>query len=257
LTCILADRLDRDHIWEAYQARRVYATTGARMFLDVATDNADPMGSVLNVDDASIPTFQIKVAGTAPIERIEIRNAMTVLKTVRTYDKDDLSNRVKLLWQGAEVRGRGRQVTWDGELKLTANRIRDFATINFWNPEKRCERLSDRHLKWQSITTGGVAGVILDLQKAAAGSLDLAATQKSLKAGIGDLGIKGQTRTAGGLGKSISAYRLPDADGPCDWSFEFTPSPKQLGKGDNPIYVCVVQEDGHMAWSSPIYLVAK
>ena len=255
LTCILAEKLDRDHIWEAYHARRVYATTGARIFLDVATDNADPMGSVPKVDDASIPTFQIKVSGTAPIERIEIRNAMTVLKTVRPYGKDDLSNRVKLLWQGAEVRGRGRQVTWDGELKLTGNRISDFETINFWNPEKRCEQLSGRHLKWQSITTGGVAGLILDLQKPAAGTLDLSTTQKSLKADIAALGNKGKTRMAGGLGKSISAYRLPTADGPSDWSFEFTPSPKQLEKGDNPIYICVVQEDGHMAWSSPIYLV--
>jgi hypothetical protein len=25
-------------------------------------------------------------------------------------------------------------------------------------------------------------------------------------------------------------------------------------KGDNPLYVCLTQEDGHQAWSSPIYL---
>jgi len=29
----------------------------------------------------------------------------------------------------------------------------------------------------------------------------------------------------------------------------------ELGAGDNPIYVKLVQEDGHMAWSSPIYVV--
>jgi hypothetical protein len=255
LTCILANKLDRDHIWEAYQARRVYATTGARIFLDVATDNADPIGSVLTIDDDSIPTFQISVSGTAPIERIEIRNAMTVLKTVRTYGKKDLSNRIKLLWQGAEVRGRGRQVTWNGDLKLTGNSIRDFQTINFWNQEKRCEQLSKRHLNWQSITTGGVAGLIVDLERPAAGSLDVSTTQKSLNASIADLGIKGRTRTAGGLGKAITAYRLPPSDWHRDWSFEFTPTSRQLDQGDNPIYVCVVQEDGHMAWSSPIYLV--
>ncbi|HUT19133.1 MAG TPA: hypothetical protein VM366_08230 [Anaerolineae bacterium] len=28
-----------------------------------------------------------------------------------------------------------------------------------------------------------------------------------------------------------------------------------LGPGDNPIYVKLAQEDGHMAWSSPIYVV--
>jgi hypothetical protein len=257
LTCILADKLDRDHIWEAYQARRVYATTGARIFLDVATDNGDLIGSVLAVDDASRPTFQIKVSGTAPIERIEIRNAMTVLKTVRTYGNDDLRNRVKLLWQGAEVRGRGRQVNWDGELKLTGNSIRDFQTINFWNQEKRCEQLSSRHLKWQSTTTGGVAGIIVDLEKPDAGTLNLSTIQKSLSANVADLGISGRTRAAGGLGKAISAYRLPPTGWHHDWSCEFTPTAKQIHEGNNPIYVCVVQEDGHMAWSSPIYLVRK
>lgn len=255
LTCILADRLDRDHIWEAYQDRRVYATTGARIVLEVATDDGDPIGSVLKINDANIPTFQIRVSGTAPIERIEVRNAMSVLKTVRTYGKDDLSNRLKLLWQGAEVRGRGRQVTWDGELKLTGNSVRDFQTINFWNLEKRCEQLNSRQLKWQSITTGGVAGLIVDLAKPRSGKIEVSTTQKSLNASIADLGIKGKTRTAGGLGKAISAYRLPPPDWHHDWSFEFTPTKKQLQQGDNPIYICVVQEDGHMAWSSPIYLV--
>jgi len=179
---------------------------------------------------------------------------MKVLKTVRTYGKDNLSNRLKLLWQGAEVRGRGRQVTWDGELKVSGNSIQNFETINFWNQEKRCEQLSQRHLKWQSITTGGVAGLIVDLKKPTAGAIDLSTTQKSLAARISELDIRGRIRSAGGLGKAISAYRLPPADGPQDYSLEFTPTAKQLGKGDNPIYTCVVQEDGHMAWSSPIYL---
>ena len=38
-------------------------------------------------------------------------------------------------------------------------------------------------------------------------------------------------------------------------SFSFRPRPDQLHPGDNPLYVHVVQEDGQMAWSSPIYLV--
>jgi hypothetical protein len=28
-----------------------------------------------------------------------------------------------------------------------------------------------------------------------------------------------------------------------------------LHKRDNPIYIRVTQEDGHMAWTSPVYLV--
>lgn len=255
LTCIPADTLDRDSIWKAYRDRRVYATTGARIFLDVSTECGITMGSVVKVDPSAVPSLQIRISGTAPIERIEIRNAMRVLRTIRTYGENAPGNRLKVLWQGAEVRGRGRQVNWDGELKLRNNRIRDFQTINFWNQEKRCEQVSGRHLKWQSLTTGGVAGLLIELEQAERGALVVSTTQKSLRASIAELGISGRRRSAGGLGKSLTVSRLPSEPGSPDWSGEFRIPARQLQQGDNPVYVCVVQEDGHMAWSSPIYLV--
>jgi hypothetical protein len=254
LTCVLAESLDRDSVWDAYQSRRVYGTTGARISLDVSTEAGQQMGEVVSTD--SLPTFRIDVSGTAPIERIEIRNAMRALKIVRPYSKADLTYRVKILWQGATVRGRGRQVNWDGGLTVKGNRIVSFEPISFWNPEKRCEQMSDRQLAWQSLTTGGVAGVILNLEKPG-GSIEVSTIQKSFTVRAGELGIAGKSFRLGGVGKQISAYQLPPAGGQRDVSCEFTPTAKMLNSGDNPIYVCVVQEDGHMAWSSPIYLVRK
>lgn len=257
LTCILSERLDRDSVWEAYQARRVYATTGARIHLDVTANTNIAMGSVLDVSKNELPQFRVSVQGTAPIERVEFRNAMQVLKTVRPYSAKDLSNRVKVLWQGATVRGRGRQVTWDGGLKVLRNSIRQFQTINFHNLEKACTRKSKTELEWNSLTTGGACGVILDLEKPVAGELQVETTQKKFKVPIGKLGVKGRSYDLGGLGKQISAYRLPAKNGSRAVSFDFTPKWDELKRGDNPLYVCVVQEDGQMAWSSPIYVVKK
>ncbi len=257
LTCVLAESLDRDSVWRAYQERRVYATTGARIALDFATGDGTQMGSVMDVDQNNVPEFHVSVHGTAAIERIEFRNAMNVLKTVRPYGTADLGNRVKVLWQGATVRGRGRQVVWDGRLKVSGNRIRGFKTINFHNVEKKCVLLSGHELQWQSMTTGGVAGVVLDLKHGGCGQLQVTTEQKRFRAGIAGLGIKGRSYSLGGLGKRISAYELPADGGRRDVSFVFTPSSKDLHRGDNPMYVCVVQEDGHMAWSSPIYLVKR
>jgi len=31
---------------------------------------------------------------------------------------------------------------------------------------------------------------------------------------------------------------------------------ENLKPGDNPIYMHVIQEDGHMAWTSPVYVEA-
>ena len=253
LTCILAERLDRESVWEAYQARRVYATTGARIWLDVVADDGVRMGEVLEAPDHR-PEFRVTVHGTAPIERVEFRNGMRVLRTLRPYAAADLGNRVKVLWEGAEVRGRGRQVSWDGGLRVTGNRIRGFETVNFLNPERPCRQTGPRRLEWQSITTGATQGVILDLEKRG-GSLEFRSEQKNFRLRLGDLGARGRTFRAGGLGKQVSVYRLPEAGGARSLEFTFRPAARQLHSGDNPLYVCVVQEDGHMAWSSPVYVV--
>ncbi|MCA9985106.1 MAG: DUF3604 domain-containing protein, partial [Anaerolineales bacterium] len=47
LTCVLADSLSRDAVFDALQARRCYGTTGARIWLDFQADG-QPMGTVLS-----------------------------------------------------------------------------------------------------------------------------------------------------------------------------------------------------------------
>ncbi len=253
LTAILSDSLDRDSVWSAYHQRRVYATTGARILLDVATEKGHGMGDVVPHTAGQPMDLSISIAGTAPIERVEVRNGMQVLKTLRTYSTADLTNRVKLLWQGAEVRGRGRQVNWDGSLTLNRARIESFETINFWNQEKRCEQAGPRALSWKSLTTGGVAGVILELDRAV-GEMHVETKQRSFKVSLDKLGVAGRAYKAGGIEKRISAYRLPVSNGATKFQAEVHINADQLRAGDNPLYVCVVQEDGHMAWSSPIYV---
>lgn len=254
LTCVLAERLDRESVWEAYRQRRVFATTGARILLDVTTETGLAMGSVVTAGTA-IPEFRVAVHGTAPIERVEFRNGTDVIGVLRPWKNPDPGNRVKLLWQGATVRGRGRQVTWDGGVTVRRNRITDFRPINFHNVEKPCQRVGPRELAWESITTGGVAGVITSLQHAGRGSMTIVTPLGRFAIDLERLGPRGRRWKLGGLGRQLSVYRLPAADGPRDFSFVFRPRPKQLHPGDNPLSVHVVQEDGHMAWSSPIYVV--
>ena len=260
LTCILAERLDRDAVWEAYQSRCVYATTGARIHCDFETTAGDAMGSVIVADRKSPPTFRGVIHGTAPIERIELRNGMRVLKTFRTNSSQSPpaapgGTRLKILWQGAAVRGRGRQVCWDGGLQITGNRIVDFQPINFHNPEQPCEQTGPGELKWRSLTTGGVAGVIVTLAEHNKGRFSVATTEKSFKTAIRQLAAEGVAYDLGGVGKRISAYRLPAELPSRSLEFEYQPGWSDLKRGDNPVYIHVVQEDGHMAWTSPIYVI--
>ena len=78
-----------------------------------------------------------EVIGTAPIERVDVLHGTRVAQTVRPFAAADLGRRVRVLWQGAEYRGRGRETMWQGKLTLTGNRIRRFAPVNFLNPERK------------------------------------------------------------------------------------------------------------------------
>ena len=50
-------------------------------------------------------------------------------------------------------------------------------------------------------------------------------------------------------------YRLPEPEDQRE-TIDFSLPLNKLHSGDNPIYVKVIQQDGHMAWSSPIYVTA-
>ncbi len=70
LAVALAIENTREAIWEALDARRVYATTGARILLDLRV-NREPMGSAI-ILGSKPAEIRVAVAGTAPLDRVEI-----------------------------------------------------------------------------------------------------------------------------------------------------------------------------------------
>src|SRR5256885_8636256 len=115
-----------------------------------------------------------EIIGTAPIERVEVLHGTRVAQTVRPYVHADLGCRVRVLWQGAEYRGRGRETMWRGKLALKGNRITRFAPVNFLNPERKIvETVPGTTLTWDSVTTGNLAGIDLWLDQATKGSIKI------------------------------------------------------------------------------------
>jgi hypothetical protein len=161
---------------------------------------------------------------------------------------------VRVLWQGAEYRGRGRETLWQGRLTLAGNRFARFAPVNFLNPERKVEeRTPGTALAWTSVTTGNLAGIDLWLEEATRGTLALETNVVSGEVNLATLADDIVTFEGGGLGRRISVYRLPERD----WSFRLSldHSVTFPGGRDLPVYLRVTQSDGHQAWSSPIYLI--
>ena len=270
---MLAPELTRSGIMDSLKSRHHYGTTGCRMYLNtnVKFDNPakkfaeDPnlgptsfelvseaiMGDILSCKDDSV-LFSIEVNGSSPIERIEIRNGLQTLETFRPFGAHSLGKRIRVIWEGSEYRGRGRETHWDGSAVLLNNSFVRAEPINRYNISKPFEQTSSKKLEWQSITTGGFGGFEAILEHSHTGTLkiDTALVREEIE--ISDIGLDDIVFENGGINRRIRIFRLPDENASKSVNVERRVNLKSVG--DNAFYVCITQEDGHYIWSSPTYV---
>jgi hypothetical protein len=128
--------------------------------------------------------------------------------------------------------------------------VRSVTRINAFNPTHALTW--DAHgLRWRAITTGNFGGFDLVCDEGPGAHLTVRTKHATLDADLATLTTDGIRVDAGGLGMALSARRLPD-DAPLtlDWTTEVSRAER-----DTAIGVRVLLEDGHVAWSSPIYVV--
>jgi hypothetical protein len=274
LSCMLAKDLTRAGIADALRRRHHYASTGCRTYLDVRARFEGPaerfdddpqlgptrryaattamMGDIVRVD-GSLATLMVEALAPAPIERLEIRNRLETLETVRLYDHAALGRRIRVIWEGSEYRGRGRQTIWDGEARLAGNGFAAIKPINFYNLDKEVKRHDATHLSWQALTTGGFGGFDAWLEHPTAGTLRIETPLVKTEIPVSSIGLDDQVFANGGIKRQIRVFRLPDENRHRHVKLERR---IRLNQGiDNALYVCLTQEDGHLVWSSPIYLI--
>ena len=233
LTCYFMPELTRDALFEALRRRRHYGTTGTRLFLDLQGSFAEPV--IAFAEDPKLASAQegepVRCASWAtscgPAQcRCGSRSrpsaprrssgstcctAEIVAQSVRPFAPADLGRRVRVLWQGAEYRGRGRETMWQGRLTLSGTRFSRYAPVNFLNPERKIEEITPGTvLAWSSVTTGNLAGIDLWLDQAHRGTLTLATNIVSGDVNLERLADDTVTFDGGGLGRRIGVYRLPE-----------------------------------------------
>src|SRR3984893_9658435 len=162
LTCYFMPELTRDALFEALRKRRHCGTPGTRMFIDLRASFAEPVAGFdedpkvaasreISVREAamgdiicpgSVPMrLSAPGIGPAPFGRPDVLDGVNVVQTARPFTAADLGRRVRVTWQGAEYRGRGRETMWQGKLTLAGNRFAHFAPVNFLNPERKVEEI--------------------------------------------------------------------------------------------------------------------
>jgi hypothetical protein len=258
LTCVLAEEFSRRAIFEAVFARHTYGTTGARIDLEVEMLDATGrvraiMGDVLRARRGPPLRLRVSALGTSPIERVEVYRGLERIAVRAPRLDPGVPRAVKVLTAGSAFRGRARVIEWRGSLRTTGTRIRKMELVNFLNPEKQPRRVSPREVAWRSVTTGGAQGVILHLERMR-GRIDLCTDRKSVRIQVGKLTGRPRVWRAGGLDARVEAYLTSASASRAPRELEFELPLGRLGRGEVPVYVKVTQRDGHLAWSSPIYL---
>jgi hypothetical protein len=273
LSCLLAGELSRPGLVDALRRRHHYATTGCRLVLDVRAAFEgdaklfadDPqlgpttstsvrtamMGDILRSTDGAME-FTVEAVASASIERLEIRNGLDVLETWRPYDEAELGSRIRVIWEGSEYRGRGRQTIWDGGCTLQGNAFERVAPINLWNLDKKLMQTGPSALSWEALTTGGFGGFDAWLADARSGTLRIDTALVKCEIAVADIGLSDMVFEAGGLRRRIRVFRLPDENP--HRQLHLARRIMLKNSGDNAVYICLTQEDGHLAWSSPIYV---
>ena len=84
--------------------------------------------------------------------------------TRRGYGEAELGRRIRVLFEGAEYRGRGREVFWRGHARLVGNRFeRARRPINLFNADKPLRLAADGSPRWISIRSRPAISAGFDL----------------------------------------------------------------------------------------------
>ncbi len=293
LAAVWARDLSRKSIWEALSNRRTYGITGDRMRLEFSADGV-PMGSELSTDGTVV--FNGLVEGSDAIDRIELIRNGRVLNTLchrGTWDagpgttQDDTMEvklRVELGWGPPPNKGvvLGNK-EWNGSLSVKGGDIVDVERCFTRGGQKVSQNASD--VEWK-LTTGinktpyphsdsqqalvftirGNKKTIIEIvsesvsfttgiEEACEKSSMIAhpeAAQKYVadKHGLTDYENRLQKEYTNSY-KTLIHRAVPRAAYDVPFRFEDTPP-----SGESYYYLRVSQDNGQMAWSSPIWVVA-
>ena len=113
------------------------------------------MGDIVH-SPSGVQTLEVSIKASESVERVDIFNGNTLMETIRPYTDSELGDRIRVVWSGAEYRGRFRQVVWDGQALISGNKIKMLTPINFLNNDKKLNLCSDTEIEWDSLTTGNI-----------------------------------------------------------------------------------------------------
>jgi hypothetical protein len=199
------------------------------------------------------PRIEVEVLGTAPLETVELRRGLEIIHSEPLVEEGQGQRLLlKLVWEGARRKWRARPSIWHGSLKLESGRILSVETFAFDSPDQGIVNQSKSQISWLSSTAGDPDGLFLDLETPDDALLTFETEPATFTFTLADLQDRPLVIDAGGLGQQVTAELV--SRGPRPTMSRFTYLDTGASNGANAYWLRVIQRDGAMAWSSPIYV---
>jgi len=243
-----AKELTRESLWNAFQKRHVYATTGERIILRVTCGDA-MMGDEITINHP--PTINIEVIGTNSLEKVEIIRGLDTIYT-HPFIQPNLSyDMIRIMWSGARVTTRRRNTDWSGEIKLNKGKILSAEEFAFDLPWNGIIEKTDQKVLYSSMTSGDCDGIILKLEASEDTRISFKTNPAQFSFQLNQLN-EPLIVEAGNIEQKVEVSRISEQKTPHNVKFNYTD--QNMKPGVNAYYVKVLQSDGEKAWSSPIFI---
>ena len=249
LGAIFANEKTRRGIYDGLMARHCYATTGARIYLNIDADG-HPMGAAFGTDTP--PRIAGTVHGTAPLESISIFNRSEELHRLSPNPLVSDGRRLKVTWTGANSPDRGRFMDWSGELRLSGGTILNATPLNMFAAKYGIRDRDANRVSWRSVTSGQDEGLLLEVDAPDDAVITFAAGPANITFSLGEARKRDLDWELGGLNQALGATTRHCEGDEHDATFEFVD--ENAAPGERAYWVRVTQTDFHRAWSSPIYV---
>lgn len=255
LTAIYAPELTRGALWDGLKTRHCYGSSGARIIVSVDVD-----GHVMGEEYEASGAVRLsgRVAGTAPVERIELRRGAdviweydTVSSAAPEWSEALTRGRLRVSWTGARGKNRNKVTRWDGGLTLEGGRILGVEPYDLSHPSDGVTEWDEQGVQWRSRTSGDVDGVTLELEMTAVAVLRVDTPSLREAITLRAVGDTARVLDAGAVGQQVELRWVRSDTGPLD--VEWAHVDESPERGTNAYWVWITQADGECAWSSPVF----
>jgi len=263
---VWAESLSRDGLWEAIKHRRTVALTGDRIQLKFSL-NGHPMGAVCPPTEAR--HIHVEIVGDDRIDSIDLLHNNKIIHRECPEENSAKSGRFKCLLE----LGWGEKpadTTWQCQIKVSQGKIHHvephfrgnndqelpegddfaYAALDLISPQ--ILHFSTQTRPNPTFQTPATEGVVLELEGGINTIIEADINGQTYRHSLGELMMGSQTHYRGGFVSPALCFHKAVPQSEYDLTFDLTHL--SISKIRDWYYVRVRQNNGQMAWSSPIWV---